>query len=60
MAGGARDHAGVLPLGCVVPCGEAGVGVRAASKLCLSLAAVTLLVLLPLDYLWWRLLGYLP
>jgi di/tricarboxylate transporter len=37
-----------------------GVGVRAASKLCLSLAAVTLLVLLPLDYLWWRLLGYLP
>jgi di/tricarboxylate transporter len=36
-----------------------GIGVRAASKLCLSLAAVTLLVLLPLDYLWWRLLGYL-
>jgi di/tricarboxylate transporter len=37
-----------------------GVGPRAASKLCLSLAAVTLVVLLPLDYLWWRLLGYLP
>ena len=36
-----------------------GIGVRAATKLCLSLAAVTLLVLLPLDYLWWRLLGYL-
>jgi anion transporter len=37
-----------------------GVGIRPASKLCLALAAVTLLVLLPLDYLWWRLLGYLP
>jgi di/tricarboxylate transporter len=37
-----------------------GVGVRPANKLCLALAAVTVLVLLPLDYLWWRLLGYLP
>jgi di/tricarboxylate transporter len=37
-----------------------GVGVRPASKLCLALAAVTLLALLPLDYLWWQLLGYLP
>ena len=36
------------------------VGIRAASKLCLALAAVTILVLLPLDYLWWELLGYLP
>jgi di/tricarboxylate transporter len=36
------------------------VGVGPAGKLCLALAAVTLLVLLPLDYLWWRLLGYLP
>lgn len=36
------------------------VGIRPASKLCLALAAVTILVLLPLDYLWWRLLGYLP
>jgi hypothetical protein len=37
-----------------------GVGIRPASRLCLATAAVTLLVLLPLDYLWWRLLGYLP
>jgi di/tricarboxylate transporter len=37
-----------------------GVGVRPAGKLCLALAAITLLVLLPLDYLWWELLGYLP
>jgi di/tricarboxylate transporter len=31
----------------------------AAQKLCLLLATVTVLVLLPLDYLWWRLLGWL-
>lgn len=37
-----------------------GVGIRAGAKLCLALAAVTIVVLLPLDYLWWRLLGYLP
>ena len=37
-----------------------GVGVRPATRLCVALAAVTLLALLPLDYLWWRLLGYLP
>jgi di/tricarboxylate transporter len=37
-----------------------GVSPRPAGKLCLALAAVTLVVLLPLDYLWWRLLGYLP
>ncbi len=37
-----------------------GVGIGPASKLCLALAAVTILVLLPLDYLWWELLGYLP
>jgi di/tricarboxylate transporter len=36
------------------------VGIRPASKLCLAVAIVTLLVLLPLDYLWWELLGYLP
>jgi len=33
---------------------------RAAGKLCLAVAAVTVIVLLPLDYLWWELLGYLP
>lgn len=37
-----------------------GVSPRPAGKLCLALAAITLVVLLPLDYLWWRLLGYLP
>jgi di/tricarboxylate transporter len=36
-----------------------GVGIRPASRLCLALAAVTLLVLFPIDYLWWKLLGYL-
>ena len=34
--------------------------VRAGAKLCLAVAAVTIVALLPLDYLWWRLLGYLP
>lgn len=38
----------------------AGVSARPAGKLCLALAAITVVVLLPLDYLWWRLLGYLP
>lgn len=33
------------------------VGLPDATRLGLRLAAVTLLVLLPLDYLWWRLLG---
>ena len=28
-------------------------------KITLPLAAITLLVLLPLDYLWWRLLGWI-
>jgi hypothetical protein len=37
-----------------------GVGVRAGTRLTLALAAVTVLLLWPLDYLWWRLLGYLP
>jgi di/tricarboxylate transporter len=35
-----------------------GASLRDGSRLCLPLAAVTLLVLIPLDYLWWRLLGY--
>ena len=37
-----------------------GVGLRHGTRLCLALAAITVLVLLPLDYLWWRVLGYLP
>lgn len=34
-----------------------GVSTRAATRLCLALAAVTFAVLLPLDYLWFRALG---
>ncbi len=37
-----------------------GVGLRHGTRLCLALAAITVVVLLPLDYLWWRVLGYLP
>ena len=37
-----------------------GVPIRQGNKLCLWLLAVTVLLLLPLDYLWWRLLGWLP
>lgn len=37
-----------------------GVPIRQGNKLCLWLLAVTVFVLLPLDYLWWRLLGWLP
>ena len=37
-----------------------GVPIRQGNKLCLWLLAVTILVLLPLDYLWWHLLGWLP
>ncbi len=36
------------------------VPMRQGNKLCLWLLAVTVFVLLPLDYLWWRLLGWLP
>jgi len=37
-----------------------GTGVRDGARLCLALAAITVLVLWPLDYIWWRLLGYIP
>ncbi len=37
-----------------------GVGIRHATKLTLALALLTVLLLWPLDYFWWRLLGYLP
>jgi len=36
-----------------------GLGLAVASRFCLLLAAITMVVLLPLDYLWWSLLGYL-
>ncbi|MBI1775059.1 MAG: anion permease [Proteobacteria bacterium] len=38
----------------------AGVPIRSGTKLCLAVAAVTVIGLLPLDLLWWRWLGYLP
>lgn len=37
-----------------------GVGIKPATKLTLGLALLTALLLWPLDYFWWRLLGYLP
>ncbi len=36
-----------------------GLGLAVTSRFCLILAAITLVVLLPLDYLWWSVLGYL-
>ena len=36
-----------------------GERMRSAQTLCLLLAAIALLVLLPLDFLWWRLLGWI-
>ena len=37
-----------------------GVKVKGGVKFCLTQAAVTVLVLFPLNYAWWSLLGYLP
>ena len=37
----------------------AGVGIGPALRLCLALTAVTLLLLIPIDYLWWRYLNWL-
>ncbi len=37
----------------------AGVALKDGVKLVFAVAVVTVLVLLPLDYLWWRLLGYI-
>jgi hypothetical protein len=36
-----------------------GLGLAVTSRFCLLLAVATLIVLLPLDYLWWSFLGYL-
>ncbi len=38
----------------------AGLSLRTALAFTLPLAAVSLLVLMPLDYLWWKFIGYLP
>jgi len=37
-----------------------GVGLRRAGVFTLLLAVVTIALLLPLSYIWWRFLGYLP
>ncbi|MDO6513418.1 MULTISPECIES: SLC13 family permease [unclassified Neptuniibacter] len=37
----------------------AGVSIRHAAKLCFVLTPITILVLFPLDYLWWKILGWL-
>jgi len=42
----------------LVGLGVAGVTVRTALRLTLPLAALGVLVFMPLDYLWWRLIGY--
>ena len=43
----------------VVAMGMGGVRARDGVRLCLATAAVTVLVLVPLDYLWFRLLGWI-
>ena len=42
----------------IIACQLGGVSVKAAARLALAIAAVTLVVLVPLNYLWWSLLGY--
>ncbi len=37
-----------------------GVSLKAGTRFCLVQAAVTVILLCPLDYLWWRFLGCLP
>ncbi|WP_245583275.1 SLC13 family permease [Oceanospirillum beijerinckii] len=46
-----------VPLLMALPLG--GVAIGHAAKLCLYLAAATILLLLPLNYLWWQLLGWI-
>ncbi len=49
-----------LPYQCppmMIAMGMGGVSIKNGSKLCLAVAAVTVLVLLPLDVIWWRILG---
>ena len=37
-----------------------GVRLKSVTRFCLAQAAATIAVLIPLDYLWWRLLGLIP
>ena len=37
-----------------------GLSIATATRFSLTLFVVTILILLPLDYFWWRILGYLP
>ena len=37
----------------------AGIPMGHAARLCLILAALTIVILFPLDYLWWRWLGWI-
>jgi len=37
-----------------------GVRLKSVTLFCLALAGLTIAVLIPLDYLWWRLLGVIP
>jgi di/tricarboxylate transporter len=37
-----------------------GVKTQPATKMLLAVGAVTIFILFPIDYVWWRLLGYLP
>ncbi|HAD88495.1 MAG TPA: sodium:sulfate symporter, partial [Rhodospirillaceae bacterium] len=37
-----------------------GVSLRQAGRFTLVLAVLTIVLLLPMNYLWWRVLGYLP
>lgn len=42
----------------IIACQLSGVSVKAAARLALAIAAVTVIVLVPVNYLWWDLLGY--
>src|SRR5262249_2012330 len=43
----------------VVAMALGGIGVGSAQRLCLWLSLITMLVLWPIDYLWWQFLGLL-
>lgn len=44
----------------VIACRLGGASIAAATRVLLVVAVFTLIVLVPLDFLWWRLLGYFP